>query len=378
MVLFKLFFFFLKVPFNNFIFPILQEVPDSILLDNPDNSIIEMKHISKIFNAKLRKGLFKSEKTKVKALNDISFSIKRGEIFSLLGPNGAGKTTTIKILTTLLLPTSGEATVNGFNIYKQSEKIRSSINAMLMGERSIYWKLSGKQNLEFFGSLYYQTDKQITERIKDLTDLLDIKDFLERPVESLSSGQRYKIAFAKTLINDPPIIFLDEPTATLDPRAARTMRSIIKKINETQNKTIFLTTHNMQEATELSHRVAIIDFGKIIAVDTPTNLRHELGKSQHNSVTITFDTLPNGLVESIKNINGVLGVTTIPPNENSLPWIKIITGEQSLIYELLDLFKKENLTIVDIKTEIPSLEDVFLEKTGRTLAEDTAIKLGGD
>ena len=343
-----------------------------------NNSIIEMKHISKTFNTKLRKGLFKSEKTQVHALNDVSFTIKKGEIFSLLGPNGAGKTTAIKILTTLLLPSSGEAIVNGFDIYKQSEKIRASINAMLMGERSIYWKLSGKQNLEFFGSLYYQSDKQIADRIRDLNGILDLQDFLERPVESLSSGQRYKIAFAKTLINDPPIIFLDEPTATLDPRAARTMRSIIKKINLTQNKTIFLTTHNMQEATELSHRVAIIDFGEIIAVDTPTNLRHELGKSQHNSVTITFNILPDKLIESIKSINGVFGVTPVPANEDSLPWVKIITGDQSIIYELLDLFKKENLNIIDIKTEITSLEDVFLEKTGRTLAEDTAIKSGAD
>ncbi len=337
-----------------------------------------MKNISKTFNTKLRKGLFKSEKTKVYALQDISLTIKKGEIFSFLGPNGAGKTTAIKILTTLLLPTSGEAIINGYDIYKQPEKIRSSINAMLMGERSIYWKLSGKQNLEFFGSLYYQSDKQIAERIKDLTDLLDLQEFLERPVESLSSGQKYKIAFAKTLINDPPIIFLDEPTATLDPRAARIMRSIVKKINETQEKTIFLTTHNMQEATELSHRVAIIDFGKIIAVDTPTNLRHELGKSQHNSITVILNILPDTLVESIKGINGVLGVTAIPASIDSSPLVKIITGEQSIIYELLDLFKTLNLKIIDIKTEIPSLEDVFLEKTGRTLAEDTTIKGGDD
>lgn len=340
------------------------------------STIIELKNISKIFNAKLRKGIFKSERTQVHALQDVSFSIKKGEVFSLLGPNGAGKTTTIKILTTLLLPTSGEALVNGFDIYHQSEKIRSSINAMLMGERSIYWKLSGRQNLEFFGSLYYQSDRQIVERIQNLTELLDLKDFLDRPVESLSSGQKYKIAFAKTLINDPPLIFLDEPTATLDPRAARTMRSIIKRVNEESEKSIFLTTHNMQEATELSNRVAIIDFGKIIALDTPANLRHELGKSQHNSVTVTLNTIPDGLIDTIKSIDGVLGVSSIPNNDESLPWIRIVTDDQPLIYQLTDLFKSRNLTIMDIRTEIPSLEDVFLEKTGRTLAENTAIKTG--
>ena len=341
-----------------------------------NSQIIEMKHISKTFNAKLRKGLFKSEKTQVHALQDVSFSIKKGEIFSLLGPNGAGKTTAIKILTTLLLPTSGEATVNGYDIYKDSEKIRSSINAMLMGERSIYWKLSGRQNLEFFGSLYYQTDKQITEKIHSLVELLELNEFIDRPVESLSSGQKYKISFAKTLINNPPIIFLDEPTATLDPRAARTMRNIIKKVNEEEEKTIFLTTHNMQEATELSNRVAIIDFGKIIALDTPANLRHELSKSQHNSITITFNALPDGLLDSIKSIDGVLGVSSIPMNEDSIPWVRVVTGDKPIVYELLDLFKSLDLKIFDIKTEIPSLEDVFLEKTGRTLAENTSIKVG--
>ena len=344
-------------------------------MNNSDSAfnIIDVKHVSKTFNAKLRKGLFKSEKTKVHALENVSFSVRKGEIFSFLGPNGAGKTTAIKILTTLLLPTSGEVSVNGFDIYKHPDKIRSSINAMLMGERSIYWKLSGRQNLEFFGSLYYQTDKQISERIKNLTDLLDLQEFLDRPVESFSSGQKYKIAFAKTLINDPPVVFLDEPTATLDPRASRTMRSVIQKVNEEENKTIFLTTHNMQEATELSDRVAILDLGKIIAIDTPANLRHELSKSQHNSITITFNALPDGLLDAIKSINGVLGIKSIPLNEDSFPWVRVIT-DKMIVYELTDLFKSWNLNILDIKTEIPTLEDVFLEKTGRTLAENTTIK----
>lgn len=337
-------------------------------------NIIEVSDLSKTFNTKLRKGLFKSEKTQVHALDNISLGVKKGEIFSLLGPNGAGKTTAIKILTTLLLPSSGHALVNGFDIYKESSNIRSSINAMLMGERSIYWKLSGRQNLEFFGSLYYQSDQQIRKRIKQLDEILDLWDFLDRPVESFSSGQKYKIAFAKTLINDPPLIFLDEPTATLDPRAARTMRNVIKKVNKEEGKTIFLTTHNMLEATELSDRVAIIDLGKIIALDTPANLQHELGKSQHNSVTITCNVLPEGLIDEIKTIEGVLGVSTIAQNDESFPWIKVVTGDKSIIYELVDLCKEKNLKILDIKTEIPTLEDVFLEKTGRTLNDNTTVK----
>ena len=248
-----------------------------------------MENVNKVFNTKLRTGLFKSEKTKVTALRDLNLEISTGEIFSLLGPNGAGKTTAIKILTTLLLPTSGNVSVNGFDIYKEPEKIRSTINAMLMGERSIYWKLTGRQNLQFFGALYYQSDSAIKERIDELSEILEITNYLDRPVESYSSGQKFKLSFAKTLINDPPLVFLDEPTATLDPRAARTMRSVIQRINQEKQTTIFLTTHNMHEATELSDSVAIIDLGRIIAFDTPDNLRHELYNTQHDSINIIID-----------------------------------------------------------------------------------------
>ena len=151
------------------------------------------------------------------------------------------------------------------------------------------------------------------------------------------------------------------------------MRNVIQKVNKEEGKTIFLTTHNMQEATELSDRVAIIDLGKIIAMDTPGNLRLELSKTQHNSITITLNALPDGLLEEIKKVDGVLGLKSIPVNEDSYPWVRVIT-DKIIVYELTDLFKSWNLKILDIKTEIPTLEDVFLEKTGRTLSENTAIK----
>ena len=335
-----------------------------------DECIIQMKNVNKIFNTKLRKGLLKSEKTIVKALIDVNLEVYKGEIFSLLGPNGAGKTTCIKVLTTLLLPSSGNIIINGFDVEREANKVRASINAMLMGERSIYWKLTGRQNLEYFGTLYYQSKRDIIDRISQLTDILKLKDFLDRPVESYSSGQKYKVAFAKALINNPNLIFLDEPTATLDPRSAREMRSVIKHVND-EGVTIFLTTHNMVEASDLSSRVAIIDLGKIIAIDTPENLCLELRQKNQNSIHITLDQLPDGFLEKIKSIDGIINITPLSTNNSEFPKLDVLTSQDDSYYKILEVLSHNKLKVLDMKTITPTLEDVFLAKTGRTLAQDT-------
>lgn len=336
-----------------------------------EDIIVELDNVSKLFLTKVRKGLFKSERTTVHALKDVSFKVRRGEVFSLLGPNGAGKTTCIKVLTTLLLPTSGEVEVNGVDVKKNPTKVKTFINAMLMGERSIYWKLTGRQNLEYFGTLYHQSKTDIEQRIEELTKLLKLDEFLDRPVESFSSGQKYKVAFAKALINNPPLVFLDEPTATLDPRSAREMRNVINQIN-TDGTTIFLTTHNMAEATELSNRVAFIDLGEIIALDTPDNLRHKLNEDKNDSVTITLNKLPEGLVGKIRTIPGIVGASHLPTLEAAFPIIRVITSEDDDLFEILQVINQAKLKVMDMKTETPTLEDVFMELTGRSLNVDTS------
>ncbi|MHA1237615.1 MAG: ATP-binding cassette domain-containing protein [Candidatus Hodarchaeales archaeon] len=187
------------------------------------NKMIEVIDVKKHYTSKKRQSLFKSKKSVVEALKGVTFDVEQGEIFGLLGPNGAGKTTLIKILTTLLLPTSGIVRVNGYDLH-QDKEIKSSIGAMLMGERGLYWKLTGIENLEYFGALYHVPRKVRRERIKSLIELLELEKIADRTVETYSSGQKMKMVFARALINDAPILMLDEPTNTLDVKEARRLR----------------------------------------------------------------------------------------------------------------------------------------------------------
>ncbi len=343
--------------------------------------VIEVEDVSKIYIRKKRKGLFKKEKIPINACKNISFYVEEGEIFGLLGPNGAGKTTLIKILTTLLLPTSGRAKVLGYDVEKDANKVRHFINAMLMGERSIYWKLTGKQNLEYFASLYHIPSKEAKSRIEGLVSKLDLEEFLGRKVETYSSGQKFKLAFAKSLINNPPLIFLDEPTATLDPRAAREVRQIIKELNE-NGTTIFLTTHNMNEADELSHRVAILDFGEIIDLSTPDALKEKVSKNA--SIRIEIPSSVNINLSWDKELKDLPFIHELAydqkisgNNDNgngSRAVVKLVCEKNINLTELVNIFENHDIPVYSINSELPSLEDVFMKETGRLLSEDTSKK----
>src|SRR4030042_2378216 len=219
------------------------------------SSPVRTEKLSKTYEVRARKGLFKSEKRSGEALKGVSLEVCQGEIFGLLGPNGAGKTTLIKILTTLLLPTSGEAWINGFNVTRDENKVRASVGCMLMGERGLYWKLTARENLEYFGALYHLNPSDRKQRTKQILDLLDLEEIADRMVESYSSGQKMKLAFGKALINDAPLLVLDEPTKTLDVPSASELRAIVRQLNA-QGKTVIYTTHIMTEAETLCDRVA--------------------------------------------------------------------------------------------------------------------------
>ncbi len=339
--------------------------------------VIEVNDLRKYYPSKERKSLFKSVKKEVKALNGVELKVNQGEIYTLLGPNGAGKTTLIKILTTLLHPSSGKVKILGMDVIKQAKDVRMHINAMLMGERSVYWKLSGRQNLEFFGALYYIPKREVEERIDFLIKELRIEDIIDRPVESYSSGQKYKISFAKALINDPEILFLDEPTATLDPRSAREMRELIKKVNE-QGTTIFLTTHNMMEADEMSHYISILDYGQIIAEGTPQSLKDQFIEDETIHVEIKIDRPINGHLKEIETIPTVVKVAQhIPSNAKEFPVLSVILNDDNGIIDTLRVLQKYKVKVIAMRTKQPTLEDVFLSLTGRRLDEDTSLKRGG-
>ena len=227
---------------------------------------IEVSHLRRVFNTNI--GVIKRTKKEIVAVDNVSFEIKQGELFGLLGPNGAGKTTTTKMLTTLLIPTGGVATVKGFDIVDQAEDVRKIIGFIFGGERGLYWRLSGIDNLRYFASLYGIDPEASKKRIAYLLDLVGLNGRGEENVGGYSRGMKQRLHVARTLLHDPDILFLDEPTLGLDPVGAREFRQVILNL-QSEKKTILLTTHYMFEADALCDRIGVINHGRIIALDTP-------------------------------------------------------------------------------------------------------------
>lgn len=237
------------------------------------NSIIEVKSLTKKFK-------------KFTAVDSISFDVKRGEIFGFLGPNGAGKSTTIRMLTTLLTPTSGSATIDGADIIKDQNKVRTHIG--LVAEKIIlYNHLSAMENLEFFGNLNHLPTHAVRERSEKWVKRLGMEEWKNAQVGTYSTGMKQRINIARALLTEPDILFLDEPTLGLDPQTAHLIRTFIEELNN-HGTTIILTTHDMIEAEELSNRVAIIDHGKIVALDTVEKLKNNVKEKKNPTLEDVF------------------------------------------------------------------------------------------
>ncbi|MGL5676921.1 MAG: ABC transporter ATP-binding protein [Cellulosilyticaceae bacterium] len=245
--------------------------------------VIEVNNLKRSYKA--QKGMGKD--MTVEALKGVSFEVKEGEIFGLLGPNGAGKTTTIKILTTLLAPSEGEAKVLGYATFGGEKHIRKRINFIFGGERGLYWRLSAYENLRYFGDLYKIPTKVLKERIETLLELVGLKGREHEKVEGYSKGMKQRLQIARGLINDPEVLFLDEPTLGLDPVGAKELRQLILKLKE-EGKTILLTTHYMYEAEEVCDRVGIINKGQMLDIGTTQLLkeRHLEGEGSLEDVYI--------------------------------------------------------------------------------------------
>ena len=236
---------------------------------------VEVKDLRKVFISKKKKLFRTVEKKEFIAVEGVGFHIDKGEVFGLLGPNGAGKTTTIKMITGLLRPTSGTVHVNGVDVDKKPMEALGNIGTVLAGDRSIYWKLTGRENLEYFAALYGCNRKEAVKRAEKILQKLQFGEKADELVEKYSTGMKQKIALGKALIPEAPVVLLDEPTLGLDPQSALNLREIILEIKK-EGKAVLLTTHYMEEADFLCDRVAIIDGGKIIALDTPENLKNSI------------------------------------------------------------------------------------------------------
>lgn len=327
---------------------------------------VSVTKLTKIYDVRMRKGIFKSERRKVEALHQITLDVKPGEIFGLLGPNGAGKTTLIKILTTLLLPTSGEACVNGYDVVKNENEVRASVGCMLMGERGLYWKLTGRENLEYFGALYHLNPSERKRKAVEILSLLKLGDIADRPVESYSSGQKMNLAFGKALVNDAPLLVLDEPTNTLDVPSASELRTIVRQLNQ-QGKTVIYTTHIMIEAETLCDRVAIIDRGQLLAIGTIDELKASLQRENVIHIEGTISSLAEQAVQHLPWVK-----QTSRQESDNLNILTVVMSEGRERYpQLIDALIQKGARLQKIAPEEPTLEDVFIAKTGRTLAIDT-------
>ncbi len=237
--------------------------------ETPSNAI-EVSHLRRTFRSNL--GVIKRATREIIAVDDVSFEIQAGELFGLLGPNGAGKTTTVKMLTTLLIPTAGSASVKGFDVVDRADEVRKRIGFIFGGERGLYWRLSGVDNLRYFASLY-GIDPEVTKmRIPYLLEMVGLNGRGDEKVQGYSRGMKQRLHVARTLLHNPEVLFLDEPTLGLDPVGAREFRQVILDL-QSERKTILLTTHYMFEADALCDRIAVIDRGAIVALDTPGGLK---------------------------------------------------------------------------------------------------------
>ena len=234
------------------------------------DTIIEVRNLRREYTT--YKGTLRKKKEIVEAVRGISFTVNRGEIFGLLGQNGAGKTTTIKMLTTLLAPTSGVCKVFGCDSFGQEKQIRRRINFIFGGEMGVYRRLSGRDNLRYFANLYLLDTETRERRINEILELVELTDAADRLAETYSKGMIQRLQIARGLINDPEILFMDEPTVGLDPLGARMLRDIIRKLRD-EGKTVLLTTHYLPEAEELCDRMVILDHGEIVASGTPAEIK---------------------------------------------------------------------------------------------------------
>ena len=287
---------------------------------------------------------------KITAVDHISFKVKRGEIFGFLGPNGAGKTTTIRILTGILKPDEGKVIVAGYNVLEKPVKVKQCIG-VVPEVSNAYVDLSAWDNLMLVGKLYGVPKGERIERTTKLLKEFGLYEARNRLVRGFSKGMKQKLLLCMALINDPKILFLDEPTSGLDVESARLLREKIQRYNS-EGKTIFLSTHNMEEANRLCHRIAIINHGKIAAIDTPENLRTQSIELQH--VEVAFDK-PVKLEEISKHPE----IIKILSTGNK---VRIYTANPSSVIEfILELAKKRKMRISSLNTMMPSLEDIFVK-----------------
>ncbi len=326
---------------------------------------VEVEELGRIYKIRGTKQERKARKELV-ALQGVDLQVRQGELFGLLGPNGAGKTTLIKILTTLLAPSSGRARVAGHDVVKEPERVRQVINMVSGGESSGYGLLTVRENLWMFSQFYGLPSRLANERIKALLKLVGLEDRMNTKSSELSTGLRQKMNIVRGFLTDPHVLFLDEPTLGLDVGASRDARHLIRSwLDEDHTRTLLLTTHYMAEADELCDRVAIINRGRVLACDTPAALKQQIQRDALFEIAVAG---MNGL--NTAALEGLPGVRQAGCREvGNLSVLDLILEEEAALGGVINKLNESRVKIERLDKHAPTLEDVFVRLVGRSMDE---------
>ena len=297
------------------------------------------------------------------AVNDISFSVEKGEIFGFLGPNGAGKSTTMMIFTTLLKPTSGTAMIAGFDVMKDAKHVRENIG-FVQQETTVDEYLTGRENLLLQARLNHIPKNEINHRIDEVLDLIELTDKQDQAVVTYSGGMRKRLDIAGGLLHHPKVLFLDEPTVGLDIQTRRKIWEYIKKIHTEFEMTIFLTTHYMEEADNLCDRIGIMDHGKIQVIDSPQNMKNDLG-NEIISLLIDESNNRDSFLSELKKIEFIKKI-----NEDNLKLTLFVSNGTEVIPKIFQISSQLEIKITSISLTQPTLDDVFISYTGHEIRDD--------
>ena len=295
------------------------------------------------------------------AVNELSFSVEHGEVFGLLGPNGAGKSTLIRILTTLFPPTSGSARVNGFDVANQAYQVRQSIGVIPQAMTSDS-DLSAEENMIIFAKLYGVPRERRKRVTKELLQAVDLEHWMDKPVKQFSGGMRRRLEIARGLVHEPKIFFLDEPTTGLDPASRVAVWEMLSRLKKEHDLTILLTTHYMDEADKLCDRIAIVDHGKLVALDSPLKLKASIPGT--NILEVSFSRTPEGWSQTLENLPEVASVKT----QDHVFRISSHNGPRTMV-ELVEAARRAQVDVTSLSVQSTTLDDVFLHYTGHQLRD---------
>jgi ABC-2 type transport system ATP-binding protein len=330
--------------------------------------MVETKDLAKTYG--------NAQKGEVLAVKGINLQIQKGEIFSLLGPNGAGKTTTISMISGLLEPTRGDASIGGFSIRREPLQAKRLLGVVPQ-EIALYPSLTARQNLDFFGRMYGLKGKDLSQRIDAMLDFVELSDRQADKIETYSGGMKRRVNIAAGLLHDPQVVYMDEPTVGIDPQSRRRILDTVKNLRDQRGITVLYTTHLMEEAQELSDRVGIIDHGEIIALGTPGDLILQVGEQDRLIFKVGEAVVGNEILEHIRSsVEGVTQAIFDPPGEegenkvNTSGLLNVYAkrGRKAMPF-VLRLVEEAGIVIESVEVHEPDLEAVFLHLTGRALRD---------